>query len=361
MKTLLVMAGGTGGHVMPALAVARDLSARGVNIVWMGTAHGSEHELVPAAGCELRYVHIRGIRRSGLGRKLMAPFVLIGAALQAAWIIMSCRANAILGMGGYVSGPGGLVGRLMLKPLILHEQNAVVGTTNSLLAPVATRVLTGFKQVEKLSGGEYVGNPVRSDIVAVQAPAQRIRRDAKHLKILVVGGSQGAQVFNENLPRLLQILQERLGDAVRVSVHHQCGRNNHAEVSQRYAQSGLEVRVEEFIRDMARAYQDSELVICRAGAMTVAEVAAAGAAALFVPLPHAIDDHQYYNARALSDHQAAMCFRQEEFVSGQWLDTVAGLAVDRDALITMAERARSASQPDATRRVADICMEVLDA
>jgi len=361
MKTLLVMAGGTGGHVMPALAVAKNLSARGVKIVWMGTENGIEHTLVPEAGFDLKLVAVKGIRGAGLARKLSAPFVLLGAAFQALAIIVGCKANAILGMGGYVSGPGGLVGRVLFKPLVLHEQNAVAGTTNKLLAPLATRIMTGFEQVQGLPKATYIGNPVRASIVAIEAPQQRLGGRSKTFKVLVFGGSQGAQVFNENLPALFADLQKRLGYDIELSVVHQCGRNNRSEVVQRYADTGLGYVVEEFISDMAAAYAASDLVICRSGAMTVAEVAAAGAVAVFVPLPYAIDDHQFYNAQSLAEKQAALCFRQEHFVVGEWLDEVVALATDRSRLITMALKARSYARPDATQHAANICMEVLNA
>jgi len=362
MKTLLIMAGGTGGHVIPALAVAKNLRERGVNIVWMGTASGIEHELVPGAGFELKLVKVKGLRRTGLLRKLLAPLVLLGAAFQAMSIILSCKANAILGMGGYVSGPGGLVGRLMLKPLMLHEQNAVVGTTNKILSPFARCVMSGFEQVKGLHDTTWLGNPVRADIVQIQAPTQRLSAHTEGFHVLVVGGSQGAQVFNENLPQLLDTLHNRLGEKGPLMVVHQCGRENEDEVRQLYAKTDLaEVEVHEFIEDMAAAYQQSDLVICRSGAMTVSEVAAAGAVALFVPLPYAIDDHQYFNAKAMSENRAAMCFRQQQFVDGEWIEEALSLAKDRSKLINMAVKAREFARPEATQQVADICLEVLNA
>ncbi len=361
MKTLLIMAGGTGGHVMPALAVAKELRGSGVNIVWMGTENGIEHKLVPAAGFDLRLVKVKGIRGTGLWRKLSAPFVLLGAAFQAMVIILNCKANAILGMGGYVSGPGGLVGRVLLKPLLLHEQNAVAGTTNKLLAPFAKCVMTGFETVQGLSNTRYIGNPVRSDIAKIEAPENRLREVRGKFRILLIGGSQGAMVFNEKLPDLLKELQRRLGEKIKLFVTHQSGRNNADDASSLYADTGLDFEVHEFIEDMAAAYTGSDLVICRAGAMTVSEVAAAGAVALFVPLPSAIDDHQFYNAKAMSDSSAAMCFRQEHFVAGEWIDEVRALAGDRSKLIVMAKKARDYARPDATREAAEICLEVLNA
>ena len=361
MKTLLVMAGGTGGHVMPALAVAQRLREEGINIVWMGTERGIEHELVPAAGFPLELIRISGLRGTGLLRKLAAPLVLLGAAWQAMRIILRTRADAILGMGGYVSGPGGVVGRLLRRPLVLHEQNSVAGTTNRLLAPLATRVLTGFMQVKGLSDFTCIGNPVREELAQIAAPEQRMRIDSEELSLLVVGGSQGARVFNQTLPALFSRLQSDLGDSCKLRILHQCGRDNRAELEADYASTGLDWRVEEFIADMATAYRETDLVICRAGAMTVAEVAAAGVAALFVPLPSAIDDHQYHNAMMLAQKGAALCYRQEAFVEGEWLGRVKALAGARRQLLEMAVRARREAHPEATAKAAQVCMEVLNA
>lgn len=360
MKTLLIMAGGTGGHVMPALAVAKNLRERGVNIVWMGTRYGIESELVPEAGFDLRLVNVKGLRGSGLVRKLTAPIVLVVAAFKAMNIIVSSRANAILGMGGFVSGPGGAVGRLLGRPLVLHEQNAIAGTTNKLLAPVAKRVLTGFNHVPSLAASEHVGNPVKPEIIALDAPAKRLLKRGKQLNVLILGGSQGALIFNQKLPDLLDKLQHQLGD-ISLAVRHQCGKHNTAEVEKRYEGVSPLAEVSEFISDMAGAYAWSDIVICRAGAMTVAEIAAAGAVALFIPYPYAIDDHQFYNAKAMADDGAAFCLRQDEFLGGGWIDQFNQLAVNRATLIEMAEKARRFSRPDATRDVADICVEVMNA
>lgn len=359
MKTLLIMAGGTGGHVIPALAVADELRGRNINIVWMGTRHGIEARLVPAAGIELKLVDVVGIRGNGLVRKLSAPWVLLRAALQAMKIIRSVQANAVLGMGGYVSGPGGVMAWLLRRPLILHEQNAVAGTTNKLLAPLAKGVLTGFASVAALPDGEYIGNPVRPEIIAIEAPQKRLEQNSKNLNILVVGGSQGAQVFNQTLPALFHQLQ--LSAGISLKVVHQCGRGNQQAVVSAYAACGQTAEVHEFIQDMAAAYAAADLVVCRAGAMTVAEVAAAGVLALFVPLPYAIDDHQYYNAMSLVEKDAAICIRQNEFVEGGWVEGVRDLAADRARLIEMSVNARACAKPDATEQAADRCMEVMNA
>jgi len=361
MKTLLIMAGGTGGHVIPALAVAGALRERGVNIVWMGTRQGIEAELVPAAGIELKLLDVKGIRGNGLLRKLTAPLLLLRAAVQAQSIIRSIKANAVLGMGGYVSGPGGLMAWILRRPLVLHEQNAVAGTTNKILAPLAKRILTGFPGVAALESGEYIGNPVRPEIIRIDAPQQRLDVNKAGLDVLVIGGSQGAKVFNEMLPAQFHKLQMQLGDEIPLKVTHQCGRGNQPVVEARYKELGQAAGVHEFIHDMASAYRSADLVICRAGAMTVAEVAAAGVAAVFVPLPYAIDDHQYYNAMSLAKTNAAMCVRQDEFVKGDWIQDASNLAKNRAQLLEMASKARDCAKPDATTQAADLCMEVMNA
>ncbi|MEE9447992.1 MAG: undecaprenyldiphospho-muramoylpentapeptide beta-N-acetylglucosaminyltransferase [Arenicellales bacterium] len=361
MKTLLIMAGGTGGHVIPALAVAENLRARGVRIIWMGTAQGIESTLVPKADIELKLVKVSGLRGSGLIRKVKAPFQLMGAAVQAMKIILSSKANAILGMGGFVSGPGGMVAWLLRKPLVLHEQNAIAGTTNRLLAPFAKQVLTGFESVTAFKHSEHIGNPVKPEIAAIEAPITRLARIDKTFNVLVIGGSQGALVFNEKLPKLLKNLQDELGTDIQLNVRHQSGKDKSDAVQQAYLDQNQNAEVHEFIDDMAAAYAWSDVLICRSGAMTVSEVEAAGAVAMFVPFPYAIDDHQFYNAKAMSDADAAICLRQDLFEKGEWVATLTGLAKNRDSLITMASKAREFARPDATAQLADICMEVMNA
>lgn len=346
---------------MPALAVARNLQARGVNIIWMGTREGIEFEIVPKAGFDLRLVNVKGLRGSGLSRKLAAPWVLLMAAFKAIKIIISSKANAILGMGGFVSGPGGVAGRLLGKPLVLHEQNAIAGTTNKLLAPLARRVLTGFAGVSSFRKSEHIGNPVKADISAIASPAERLAGRSAEFNVLVIGGSQGAQIFNQELPVLLHKLQSALTGGIKLSVRHQCGKSNKHDLDRLYSGTMPSTEVAEFIDDMAAAYQWSDVVICRSGAMTVAEIAAAGAVALFVPYPFAIDDHQYYNAKAMVDDGAAFSVRQEIFLEGRWIAELVALAQDRAGLLEMAEKARGFARPDATEQVADICMEVMNA
>ncbi len=267
MSRLMVMAGGTGGHVMPALAVARELRDRGVDIRWIGNPEGLEATLVPAAGFEIDTIHIKGLRKSGLIRKMVMPFMLLRAGFEVFKVLRKWRPDALLGMGGFVSGPGGMVGKLMGRPLVLHEQNAVAGLTNRLLAPFAKRILTGFPVSDGLSSSSWVGNPVRKEISAIEHPDSRFNARNGDLRVLIVGGSQGAQVFNDHLPRLLG--SENLSA---MEIWHQCGKNRAEPVRVAYQDAGMTARADEFIEDMATAYAWADVVICRAGAMTVAEI-----------------------------------------------------------------------------------------
>ncbi len=359
MKTLLVMAGGTGGHVIPALSVAKELRSRGVRIVWMGTRSGIEASLVPSSGFELRTITVQGLRGTGWLRKLIAPFVLMSAALQAMKIIISSRANALLGMGGFASGPGGLVGWMLGKPLVIHEQNAVAGTTNKLLATKAVKRLSGFSVAKGITDNQHTGNPIGAAFSEMQAPSVRLanRTEALSLNVLVTGGSLGAQVLNNVLPTLFKQASENTALCIR----HQSGKQRREPVAQAYQQLELEAEVFEFIDDMAEQYAWADIVICRSGAMTVAEVAGAGAVAIFVPYPHAIDDHQWFNAQELAQDGSAFCFRQADFEQGDWLHLLQEFASDRNKLVAMANKARGHARLDATTVVADICEEVLNA
>ncbi len=356
MSRLMVMAGGTGGHVMPALAVARLLRDKGVDIRWIGNPEGLEAKLVPAAGFELETIQIKGLRKSGLARKLIMPLMLFGACFQVLKIVRRYRPDALLGMGGFVSGPGGLVGGLMGKPLVLHEQNAVAGLTNKALAPLAKRVLSGFPQALGIRKAQWVGNPVRADISAVEEPQVRLSGRNGPLRILVVGGSQGAQVFNEYLPVLL-----KNADLPPIEIWHQCGNGRSASVVKSYQEQQVTANAVDFVDDMAAALSWSDIVICRAGAMTVAEVCAAGAVAMFVPYPFAVSDHQTLNAQHLVNKSAAYSYSQNAFVKGAWLEQIVKLSAERDQLIDMAVLARSLAKPDATKDVAEICEGLMNA
>lgn len=350
MTTLLIMAGGTGGHVFPALSVADEMKRRGVEVVWLGTRHGLEARAVPKAGFDIEWITIRGLRGTGLTGLLRTPFLLALAMYQTLGVVLRRRPAAVLGMGGFVSGPGALTAWLLRIPLLIHEANAIAGFTNRWLARVAQRVMTGFP-IQLGPKSIHVGNPVRADILAVPEPGTRLSGRDGLLRMLIVGGSQGARVFNDRMPELLP------GLPVPVAIRHQAGRNNAEAVRRGYETAGAEAEVVEFIDDMAAAYAWADLVICRAGAMTVAEICASGSAAVFVPFPAAVGDHQTFNARLLCDRQAAWMWPEAELDAGTV--SVFFASVTREALQERAVRARALAVPDSTQRVSDQCMEVL--
>ena len=349
-RPILVMAGGTGGHVFPALAVARVLRAQGAEVVWLGTRAGLEARVVPAAGFPVAWVRVRGLRGKGLAQRLQAPFMLALALLQSLWVMARLRPAAVLGMGGFVTGPGGLVAWLLRRPLLIHEQNSVAGMTNRWLAPLARQVLAAFPGA--LPGARLTGNPVRDDIAALPAPAARLAGRAGAPRLLVLGGSLGAQVLNETLPAAIALLP----DALRPEVWHQTG-TRHLEAGRAaYIAADVPARVEAFVEDMAAAYGWADLVVCRAGALTVAELAAAGVGAILVPYPHAVDDHQTGNARYLADQGAALLLPQPELNAARLGGLLGELFGDRERLRDMAQKARALARPDAAEQVARACL-----
>lgn len=356
MSGLMIMAGGTGGHVYPALAVARELRRREIEVFWLGTRGGLEARIVPEAGFDIEWISIGGLKGKGMAAWVLGPFRIAMAMLQTIVVIFRRRPGAVLGMGGFVAGPGGLAAWLLRVPLLIHESNAVAGLTNIWLARIASQVLVGFPEV--FAGHRrrhYVGNPVRPEIIALPDPVTRLAGRSGALRVLVVGGSLGAQVFNETLPQALQMIPV----ALRPEVRHQSGRDKLAATTAGYTRAGVEGELVEFIDDMAAAYAWADIVICRAGAMTVAELAAAGVAAILVPLPHAIYDHQTVNARHLADRQAAILQPQDGFTPVWLADCLQRLAADRARVQALAIAARTLAIDDATTRVADICREVL--
>ncbi|WP_404839563.1 undecaprenyldiphospho-muramoylpentapeptide beta-N-acetylglucosaminyltransferase [Aeromonas media] len=347
-KTLLVMAGGTGGHVFPGLAVADRLKAQGWTIHWLGTADRMEAELVPAHGYPISFIDIQGVRGNGIKRLLVAPYRIVKSVLQARRVLKSIRPDVVLGMGGFASGPGGVAAWLSGIPLLLHEQNAAAGLTNKLLARLAKRVLMAFPGAFAPSARTaVVGNPVRPEVVALPDP--QLRSSSEPLRLLIVGGSLGARVLNEQVPPAVA------SAGVPIEVRHQCGKGNRETVAQAYAEQGVEAEVSEFIKDMADAYAWADLVVCRAGALTVSEVAAAGVAAIFVPLPHAVDDHQTRNALTLVDGGAAEFLPQSELTPASLAARLSWLAGRRETLLNMAQAARRVAIIDAAERVADEC------
>jgi len=345
--TILIMAGGTGGHIMPGLAVARVLRERGWNVLWLGNPDKMEGRLVPAHGFELVPMQFQGVRGRGVSALIKLPVLLARAGSQAWRQLSKVRPDVVLGMGGYVAFPGGMVASLRGIPLVVHEQNAVAGTANRWLAKRASRVLTGFPNV--LPSGEVLGNPVRQELVSLPSPTDRYGQRSGKLRLLVVGGSLGAHVLNTVLPRALALMDAN----ERPEVVHQAGEQHLQTLREGYAQAGVQAECCDFIHDMSAAIGHADLLVCRAGAMTVAEVAAAGVAALFVPLPHAIDDHQTANAKFLSDVQAAWLCPQTTLTPAwlaEWLRQRT-----RSELQSVAERARDHARPQAATDIADAC------
>lgn len=347
----MIMAGGTGGHIFPALAVADHLRGKGVNVVWLGNRAGMEAQIVAPQGYTMAWIRFSGVRGKGWSRAVTLPLELLLAFGQSAQAIFSHRPDAVLGMGGYVSFPGGMMASFLNRPLAIHEQNSVPGLANRVLARLADRVMTGFPDAFGTAAAViWTGNPVRSDIAALPAPDERFAGRAGGLRLLVVGGSQGAQVLNAVVPEALALLPAEQ----RPAVTHQAGAAHQAAVTERYRTSGVAAEVVEFIDDMARRYADADLIICRAGASTIAELAAAGVAAVLVPYPHAVDDHQSTNAKFLAGRGAALMIAQPEFTARRLADVLAGYT--RERLLTMARAARAAAKPDATSAVAEVCM-----
>jgi UDP-N-acetylglucosamine--N-acetylmuramyl-(pentapeptide) pyrophosphoryl-undecaprenol N-acetylglucosamine transferase len=358
---VLIMAGGTGGHVFPALAVAEELQARGALIEWLGTAKGIESRLVPAANIPLHCMSVEGVRGRGIVGLLKAPLLILFAIIQACSIMRKFKPNVVLGFGGFASGPGGVAARLMARPLVIHEQNAVAGTTNRLLAKVATRVLCAFPNAFKKNASvkvdEVLGNPVRKSIHCLASVANRYgaRTDNKlPLQLLVLGGSLGAKAINELLPVALAELPLNH----RPVVWHQTGRNHAEATLALYMQHQVNAKVDAFIEDMAAAYAWADVVICRAGALTVAELTVAGVAAVLIPLPSAIDDHQTWNAQFLAQANAGLAVVQSEFSAAKLAALLLTQLGDRHQLQMMAERAQQLAQVNAAARVADVCVEV---
>ncbi len=348
MRTALIMAGGTGGHVFPGLAVAEEMRAAGWDVVWMGAPTGMEARLVPARGYRMAYVRAAALRGKGLLAALLLPLNLLIGFAQAARAIFRLRPDVVLGMGGYVAFPGGMMASLLARPLAVHEQNAIAGLTNRVLAALADKAMTAFP--DALKGAEWTGNPVRRDIAAIAPPEARFAGRSGPLRLLVVGGSLGAQALNECVPQALALLEPR------PTVVHQSGDKHLEALRANYRAAGVEGELVPFIDDMAQRYAEADLVICRAGAITIAELSAGGVASVLVPFPHAVDDHQSANARFLAEQGAALLLPQPELTPRKLADTLRSL--DRPRLLEMARKARALGKPDAARLVAARCMEI---
>ncbi len=349
-RNILIMAGGTGGHIFPALAVADCLRALGWHVTWLGTPNSMEADLVPKHGYEMAWVRFSGLRGKGLLRKLLLPVNLLVALWQSAVALLRHRPDVVLGMGGYITFPGGIMAALLRRPLVIHEQNSIAGLSNKTLAHFAKRVLSGFPKV--LPGAEWCGNPVRDSIAALPEPQQRYTARNSVLNVLVVGGSLGAKAINECVPQALALLPQ----AVRPNVTHQTGKQHLETVQAAYQQAGVSAEIKPFLEDMAHHYAWADVVICRAGALTIAELAAAGVASILVPFPFAVDDHQTGNARFLSEHGAAILLPQSELTPQRLADLLQDMT--RAHALVMALAARAVAQPAAASRVAQVCTEL---
>lgn len=355
-RTLLVMAGGTGGHIFPGLAVADVLRARGWNVVWLGARGGMEERLVPSRGYPTAWISFGGVRGKGWLRKLVLPAALLVAFWQSAAAIFRHRPDVVLGMGGYAAFPGGMMAALLGKPLVIHEQNAVPGLANRVLAGVADRVLAAFPDAfEGRVDVIWSGNPVRADIVSLAPPEARFASRSGPLRVLIVGGSLGARALNEIVPLALA----QLVPAERPVVAHQAGAAHVDALRETYRQAGVEAEVLAFVDDMAARYGEADLIICRAGATTVTELAVAGVGSILVPFPHAVDDHQTRNAGYLADRGAALLMPQPTLTPQSLAEALRGMT--RAKLLEMARAARAVGKPDAAQKVADICMELAPA
>jgi UDP-N-acetylglucosamine--N-acetylmuramyl-(pentapeptide) pyrophosphoryl-undecaprenol N-acetylglucosamine transferase len=350
LKSILIMAGGTGGHIFPGLAVAEQMRAAGWDVVWMGARGGMEERLVPRHGYRTAWIRAKAARGKGIVQKLLLPANLLYSFWESARYIRSLKPSVVLGLGGYVAFPGGMMASLLNRPLALHEQNAIAGLANRVLAQVSDKVMVAFP--DTLKGAEWTGNPVRSEIAAIPSPEERFRARSGPLKLLVVGGSLGAQALNEALPKAISLLAEK------PRVVHQAGEKHIEALKTHYAAAGVEGELVAFIDDMARRYAEADLVICRAGAVTVAELSAGGMASILVPFPHAVDDHQTANARFLADRGAAILIQQRDLSPQKLADLVR--ALDRAQLLEMAKKARALGKPDAARIVAQRCMKLAE-
>jgi UDP-N-acetylglucosamine--N-acetylmuramyl-(pentapeptide) pyrophosphoryl-undecaprenol N-acetylglucosamine transferase len=351
---IVIMAGGTGGHVFPALAVAERLRAWGVPVVWLGTRLGLEAKLVPPAGIPIEWIGVAGLRGKGWQRRLAAPLMIAQALWQAGGILRRLQPCLVLGMGGFVSGPGGLMARLLGIPLVIHEQNALAGMTNRWLSRLAGRVLEAFPgSFPAPRQALTVGNPVRAGIAALPEPAQRFAGRTGRARLLVVGGSQGALALNQRVPAALALLPP----TERPEVWHQAGGALQELTARAYQAAGVAVRLQPFIEEMAAAYGWADLVLCRAGAITVAELAAAGVGAVLVPFPYAVDDHQTANARFLERAGAAVLAPQAGLSPARLAALLQPLLGDRTRLLAMARAARCLARADAAEQVARVCLE----
>lgn len=350
----MVMAGGTGGHVYPALAIASALKQKGIAVIWLGTREGLEARVVPEQGIDIEWIEIKGVRGTGFMRWVKLPLQLSRAVMQALDVLKRRKPDALLSMGGFVAGPGGIAARIMRKPLILHEANAIAGLTNRVLSVIASRIMCAFPETRGLpKNATVVGNPVRDEIIALHQQVKNASRD--RLNLLIVGGSQGAASFNRIVPQAAELIEPSL----RPNIRHQTGRGRSEDVRRDYRHKNIVADVREYLDDMAESYAWSDIVICRAGAMTIAEITTAGLPAVIVPYPFAAGDHQMINARYLVDRQAASLIAHADLNAQSLAVELQRLVTDRLLLEQMATNSRNLAVTDATEKAAIICEEVL--
>ena len=353
-RPVLIMAGGTGGHVFPALALARLLRARSYNVVWLGTKRGLEARVVPQNDFPIEWLSVGGLRGKGIATLLAAPFRLAHALIQALCVMRRHRPIVVVGLGGFVTGPGGVAAWLTRAPLVIHEQNAIAGFTNRRLAPLAREVLTAFpNSFDADTKARAIGNPVRQEIFAVPSPAARFAQRSGAIRILVIGGSLGAMKLNAVVPFAIA----RLAGTLNVDVRHQAGERWIDSARKSYADANVRADVKPFIEDMAEAYAWADLVICRAGALTISELAAAGVASILVPFPAAVDDHQTHNAQYLVQEGAAVLIHDREITAERLAEELQRLCAGRGKLLAMAERARLLARPHAAEELAESCLK----
>jgi len=361
---ILIMAGGTGGHVFPALAVAHEFQKEGMIVEWLGTKQGLEATLIPKAQIPIHYITVTAVRREGLLKRLLAPVRLLISLIQALKIIHHFKPNLVLGMGGFAAGPGGIAAWCLKCPVVVHEQNAIAGVTNRILARFSKKVLEGFpnsfpKDFLKENPVVFTGNPVREEFLHYPEPSARYRDRAQNssnpLRLLIVGGSQGARALNQLCPKAIKIIPEN----ERPEIWHQAGSAHLDATLKDYAANNVKARVDAFIDNMAEAYAWADLVICRSGALTVAELAAVGVASILIPFPFGVDDHQTYNGRFLETIGAAQLIQQKDLTPEKLSEIIVGLSKDRDKLLSMAEAAKRFARPKAAKEVAEICRKIL--
>ncbi len=353
MKRILIMAGGTGGHVFPGIAVGKYMREKGIDVQWLGTENGFEAKIIPEAGFPLHFISIAGVRGKGIKRLLFAPFQLFFAVMQSFFIIRRLKPDVVLGMGGFASGPGGLAAWVLRCPLIIHEQNAKAGLTNQWLSHIATKILEGFPNTFAKKNSAVVGNPVRKEIVAIENPEIRFQTRTHPLRLLVVGGSLGAQAINELLPEVLSKWPEEN----RPDVYHQTGEKTFQSAADLYKKYNITARVVPFINKMDEAYAWADVVLCRAGASTIAELCAVGLGAILVPYPHAVDDHQTANASFMVKAGAAYLIQQNELTADKLMQLLNEFILMREKYFKMAQAAYQLRQVEATEKVFTFCKE----